>query len=58
MDRERARCFHNCNYEICAMVASPKLTTRRFSYSLSQVRGIASVQPRYEGDLVAIAAHV
>ena len=30
----------------------------RFSYSLSQVRGIMSLQPRRNGDSVAIAAHV
>ena len=37
----------------------PALTTmRRFSYSLSQVRGIASLQPRHNGDSVAVAAHV
>ena len=29
-----------------------------FSYSLSQVRGIASLQPGHNGDSVAIAAHV
>ena len=38
----------------CVIVASPTLlyTMRRFSYSLSQVRGIASLQPRHNGDSV------
>ena len=37
---------------------SPAVHLRRFSYSLSQVRGIASLQPRRNGDSVAIAEHV
>ena len=37
--------FYNTNYirymgNVCVMVACPTLTTRRFSYPLSQVRGI------------------
>ena len=62
MNREQARYFYNSNYEmmgkVCVMVASPTLTTRRFSYSLTQVRGIASERPRHKGDSVVIAAHV
>ena len=42
--------------KICVMVACPTLTTRHFLYSLSQVCGIASLQPRSNGD--AIAAQV
>ena len=40
------------------MVACPPLITRCFSYSLSQVRGILSLQPRHNGDSVAIAAQI
>ena len=61
MDREQARFFTTLitRYgKVCVMVASPTLTTRRFSYSLTQVRGIASVRPRHKGDSVAIAAYV
>ena len=36
----------------------PALHLRRFSYSLSQVWCIVSLQPRRNGDSVAIAAHV
>ena len=39
-----------------SLLWSPAL--RRFSYSLSQVRGIALLQPRRNGYSVAIAAHV
>ena len=41
-----------------SLLRSPALHLRRFSYSLSQVRGITSLQPRRNGDSVAIAAHV
>ena len=60
VDRERARCFYNFNYEIWEkfVLRWHALHLRRgaFLYSLSQVRGIASVQPRHKGDSVAIAA--
>ena len=41
-----------------SLLWSPALHLRRFLYFLSQVRGIASLQPRRNGDSVAIAAHV
>ena len=33
-------------------------TARRFSYFLSQVRGITSLQPSHNGDSVAVPVHV
>ena len=44
--------------KVCVMVACSTLMARHFLYSLSQVRGIKSLQPRHKGDSVAIAAHV
>ena len=41
-----------------SLLRSPALHLRCFSYSLSQVRGITSLQPRRNGDSVAITAHV
>ena len=62
VDHERARCFYNFNYEIWEkfVLRWHALHLRRgtFLYSLSQVRGIASVQPRHKGGSVAIAARL
>ena len=53
--REREVLIKRCGK---SLLRSPALHLRRFSYSLSQVRGITSLQPRRNGDSVAIAAHV
>ena len=44
--------------KVYVIIACPTLTTRRFSYFLSQVRGIASLRPKHNGDAVDVAAHV